>query len=204
MSADEAGKIWVSTAEAQLRLAEAGDKISQPVLTKYLNRFTEIPRRQSETDGRVTEIDLDALLAHRAANMRSLDHRAKAKPAPRRNAEAEELRLRERRAQAEYREFQLAERKGELMARAEVLRAVHGAGIALAQALQRTRHERAAALDAAKDVRAKSAVLVEQDAKLQQAFADALKALGGAETTDDGDFGDTADASDGADAAEAA
>ncbi|HRE44080.1 MAG TPA: hypothetical protein PKY87_08925 [Terricaulis sp.] len=201
MSADEAGKIWVSTAEAQLRLAEAGDKISQPVLTKYLNRFAEIPRRQSETDGRVTEIDLEALLAHRAANVRATDRRAKS---PRRNAEAEELRLRERRAQAEYREFQLAERKGELMARAEVLRAVHGAGIALAQALQRTRHERDAALDAAKDVRAKAAALVEQDAKLQQAFADALKALGGAETTDDGDFGDTADASDGADAAEAA
>lgn len=196
MSDESEHKIWCSTAEAVLRLAEAGDKISQQRLTKYIGQFPEIGRRTSAADARVTEIDFEALLDHRRANAHVAEH--KAKRGGRRNAEADDLRMRERRAQAELREFQLAERKGELVTRAEVLRALHGAGVALTQVLQRSRFERADALQRAPDARAKASLLEKQDEALQQAFADALKALSGADTTEDGDETGDADAADSA------
>jgi hypothetical protein len=187
----DAHKIWYSTAETRERLAADGDQISQPGLTQYLNRFPEIPRRQSATDARVTEIDFEALVKHRAENVRTQDRQA---AAPRRNPEAEALQLRERRAGAELKEFQLAERRGELVPRAEVVRAVQAAAVALTQSLQRSRFERAEALEGAAGVRGKTSVLITQDEAALAAFADALTALAGAGANDDGDSGDAADA----------
>jgi hypothetical protein len=202
MNDEERVEIWCSTAEAVTRLAEAGDKISQQALTKYITTHPDIPRRPSTSDARVTEIEFTALTAHRAANV--IAGERKAKRTGRRNPEADDLRMRERRATAELREFQLAERKGELVTRAEVLRAVHGAGVALAQVLQRSRFERADALQRAPDARTKASLLEKQDVALQQAFADALRALSNGDASQDGDETGDADANDSAGDAAAA
>lgn len=198
MTIDDDHKIWCSTAEARRRLGEIGDTISQPGLTQYLNRFPEIPRRQSATDARVTEVDIEALLKHRTDNVRSREKQAKAAESARRNPEAEKLQLRERRASAELKEFQLAERRGELVPRSEVARAVQTAAVALQQLLQRTRFERAEALEGASGVRAKTSVLITQDEAALTAFADALQALAGAGANDDGDDGANGSAGDAA------
>lgn len=210
VSEAEEHKIWCSVGEAVTRLAEAGDKISQQALTKYLDKFAEIPRRPSEADARVTLVDFEALAKHRAENPRNKGVEG-AKRGGRRNSEAEQMRLRERKAIVELREFQLAERKGELVTRAEVLRAMSAASVALTQAFQRTRYERAEALEAAPDARAKAALLIEQDEAIQAAFADALGALTGAGATHDGERegesdagGGLGDENDGANSAEAA
>lgn len=202
MSESEDHKIWCSVGEAVTRLADLGDAITQQSLTKYLNRYAEIGRRPSERDARVTEVDFEALAKHRAANAKAGS--AGPKKRGRRDAAAEDMRLRERRAVVELREFQLAERKGELVTRAEVLRAIHAASVALKQTLQRTRFERAELLDAASDVRAKAAALVTQDDALLAAFADALAAFEGERSADDGESGAEPDASGDPGSAEAA
>ncbi len=195
-TADDDG--WCSLEDARRRLADRGDVVSNQALSLYLKTYPEIPRRTGR--GRAgMRVDFDALASHRAESIRVQD-----RAGPSAEEAAADIRLRERRALAGLREFQLAERKGELITRTEVLRAVHGAAVSLTQLLQRTRYERAEALEGASGARAKAALLLEQDEAAQRAFSDALAALAGGQTGDDGDTGDDAGAGDDADSAEAA
>lgn len=190
---------WCSLAEARKRLAAAGDDVSQQVLTEYLQQHAEIPRQPGRGRSGM-RVDYDALARHRAGNIRVQDHASTR--GVQHDADAAELRRRERLAAAELKEFQLSERRGELVARSEVVRALHAAAVALNQLLQRTRFERAEALEGAVGARTKTTVLITQDEAALTAFADALTALSGAGVNDDGDLGADSDAADAAETAD--
>lgn len=184
-AADE--RIWCSLTECRLRLADEGDRISQPKLTEYLQNNSEIPRRKSAIDRRVLEIDFLALRDHRRANVRVQDT-ARARGTAL-DDDAASLRMRERRAAAELREFELAQRRGDVIQRTDVQLAMHAAAVTLRQTLQRTRFDRAEALEAVRGAREKASLLAAQDEALQEAFAEALKGLAGLRIGDDRDTG---------------
>lgn len=171
---------WCSLEDSRRRLAAIGDVVSHQTLSEYVRKHAEeIPHAPGRGRSGM-RIDYAALARHRGENIVVKDRAASTEADPARDA-----RNRERAANASLREFELAHRRGELIPRADVVRAVAGAGVALNQVLQRTRHERAAALKASKDARECMALLIEQDTALQQALADALQALGGAQQDDD-------------------
>lgn len=185
MSASDSAIDWCSQSEASRRLSDAGDAITQQQLSRYLDRYPEIPRKD-QGNGRAMLVDFDALKRHREQNIRVQE--AKPTPSGADDDESAELRLRERRAAAELRELELARAKEEVIPRAAVVRAVQAAAVTLEQAFARSRFERAEALEAAGDTRSKAAVLEQQDFAVRDAFAQALNALAssdeGAETED--------------------
>lgn len=182
---------WVSQSEAARRLTSAGDTISQQQVSRYLERWPEIPR-QEQANGQPMLVDFAALSAHRAENVR-VQERAAQKD----GEEADEsatLRLRERRAQAERAEFELAKARGALIPRDAVLRGILAAGDALRETHRTSRFARAEALEATNDARAKAALLAEQDQAVEQAFAAALSACAEAEAADDDEEEEVTDA----------
>lgn len=175
---------WCSQSEAARRLKAHGDDVSQPQISRYLDAWPEIPRRDQGA-GQPMLVDFEALRAHRAENV-LVQERQAAKTATEPD-ESADLRLRERRAAAELRELELARARDELIPRASVLRAVQAAALELQQAHRRTRFERAEALEATRDARAKVVKLEEQDGAIESAFARALSSLASAASPEDED-----------------
>jgi len=155
-----------------------------------LERYPEIPRRGGD-NGQPVLVDFAALKRHRTENVRVQE--AKGAAGDEDGDEAAALRIRERRAAAEKAEFELARARGELIPKEAVLRAVLAAGDALREAHRTTRFARAEALEATQDARAKATLLIEQDGKVEEAFAQALQALGGGEAGEETNEGEVED-----------
>lgn len=177
-------RTWFSQSECARQLNNAGDPVTQQVLSRYLERYPEIPRR---LDGpkRSMLVDFEALREHRKQNVRVQEEHAAAAAAPSSlpapvtppRDDAADLRLRERRAAAEKAEFDLAKARGELIPLAAVERAIRAAGVELEHAFKSSRLERAEQLENSRDVRAKVAILVAQDDEVRTVFAAALLKL---------------------------
>lgn len=191
-------RTWLSQSECARRLNDLGDPVTQQVLSRYLERYPEIPQRTGGPK-RATLVDFEALREHRLQNVRVQEERAAssapgAAPATPPRDDAADLRLRERRAAAEKAEFDLAKARGELLPRAAVERAIRAAGVELEHALKSTRLERAEQLENSRDVRAKVAILLGQDDAVREAFAAALLKLASGAADDeierDADAGD--------------
>jgi hypothetical protein len=165
---------WCSQSEAAQRLTDAGDPVSQQQISRYLTTWPEIPRKAGE-NGQPMLVDFEALKRHRAENIR-VQEKSSTKSAGD-DDDSAELRRRERLAQTELRELELAKARDEVIPRAAVDRAIQAAAVALQQAHRRSRFERADALEATNDTRAKVALLTEQDSAVEAAFAQALATL---------------------------
>lgn len=197
---DGDARTWLSQSECARQLNNLGDPVTQQVLSRYLERWPEIPRR-ADGPKRSVLVDFEALRAHRQQNVRVQEEHAAAAgasapaAAPARD-DAADLRLRERRAAAEKAEFDLAKARGELLPRAAVERAIRAAGVELEHAMKSTRLERAEQLENSRDVRAKVAILLQQDDGVRDAFAAALLKLASGAADDEiereGDAGDAA------------
>jgi len=170
---------WCSQSEAARRLGNCGDPVAQQVLSRYLARYPEIPRR-SQGRGAAMLVDFAALRLHRSQNIHVIEHSvavARAEPAI---DEAASLRMRERQAAAELREIELRRAREDFIPRAAVEAAVSVAKAALHEVLASSRAERAAAHAAVRDVRQAAILLDEQDQAIQAGYAAALaKAAGG-------------------------
>jgi hypothetical protein len=175
---------WCSQSEAAQRLSADGEAVSQQQISRYLQRYPEIPRREAN-NGQPMLVDFAALAAHRRQNIAVQE--AKAAKNAGDGDEASELRLRERRANAEKAELELARARDELIPRASVLRAIQTAAVALEQTQRRTEFERAEALEATSDQRAKLGLIRSQDIAQREAFAHALTQAIGADPDEDGD-----------------
>lgn len=165
---------WCSQSEAARRLTADGDTISQQQISRYLDRWPEIPRRPGE-NGQPMQVDYAALKLHRTQNV-IVQERSGGKSGAA-DDEAAALRFRERSAAAELKELELARARDEVIPRAAVQRAIESAAVALMQTHRRTRFERADALEATPDQRAKVALLENQDSAVEAAFAQALAEL---------------------------
>jgi hypothetical protein len=190
-AADDA-QPWLSQSECARRLNDLGDPVVQQVLSRYLERYPEIPRR-ADGPKRAVLVDFEALRAHRLQNVRVQEERAASSSSPASapspssppRDDAADLRLRERRAAAEKAEFDLAKARGELIPRAAVERAIRAAGVELEHAMKSTRLERAEQLENSRDARAKVAILLAQDDALREAFAAALIQLASGATEEE-------------------
>ena len=112
----------VTLKDALARLAEAGDVVSKPTLSRYLDQHAEAIA--SEREGRNRFVDFEALARHRAENIRLQDAapRTQATQAPirpRSRTQAESA-ARKITAEAEIKELQLAREKGLLVSVVEV------------------------------------------------------------------------------------
>lgn len=114
---------WISITDAAAQLSAAGDPIDRSTLSRYLKQHAEALPVRSE--GRSNLVDMDALIAHRAENVRirsvlspptasapTSGHRFKGSQS--------EGAARKAQADAEMREMDLAERRGELTIVSEV------------------------------------------------------------------------------------
>lgn len=185
--------LWLSQKECERELTLRGDPVTQQVLSRYLERYPEIPRIDHGRRAPM-EVDFNALYAHRQQNIAVGERHARENApnapaagladAPRDDAAAD-LRMRERKAKAEAAEFELARARGELIPRAAVLRAIQAAGVELEQSQRTTLHQRAEALEGAKDTRARVAVLQAQDDEVRERFAAALVKLADSDAADE-------------------
>jgi hypothetical protein len=172
---------WISQSEAARRLSATGDPLTQQQVSRYLERWPEIPRR-IRGPGRPVLVDFAALSAHRLENIRVQERSTQQTPvAHDATAELHALRTRERRAVVEIAEQELAKLRDDLIPRAAVLCACDAARQALATVHTSTREARVIALEAARDARMKVLVLGEQDIAIQAGLSAALQALATAE-----------------------
>lgn len=131
---------WVSVAAAAAALTAAGDPIDASNVSRYLQRFPEIPQ---EKPGKFRFVELEALKRHRATNVRVDEKRgaredahAVREPDPEPSAiSSANLRLKE--LQIEERELDLAERAGKLVPHDQVLMVVNGVTATLIAELER-------------------------------------------------------------------
>ena len=129
---------WISITDAAARLSAAGDSVDRSTLSRYLKQHSEaLPLRR---DGKSNLVEIGALAAHRAENvrLRKPSLLLTASPAtmpgqPRRFAGTQsDGAARKAQADAEMREMDLAERRGELTLVTEVDKSARDA-IALMQ-----------------------------------------------------------------------
>lgn len=64
---------WVTVADAARQLTATGDEIDASNVSRYLKRFRDIPQKR---EGKFRYVDLTALVAHRAVNVRVSDKQA--------------------------------------------------------------------------------------------------------------------------------
>lgn len=136
---DVAGE-WISITEAAARLSDAGDPVDRSTLSRYVSQYAEaLPTRR---EGKSNLVDYEALVAHRAENIRLRKpvqvtrqaSRPQARQLPGRFTGTQSDGLaRKVNAEAEIKEMDLAERRGALTPTAEVDQAGRDA-IALMQA----------------------------------------------------------------------
>ena len=101
----------VNLSRAREMLAELGDRIGQPALSRYVTKYADAldPQR----DGRETTIDFEVLALHRAENLRAEPTPSSSPSAPVSKGRANEAALNIR-AQRQMRELDIAERTGAL------------------------------------------------------------------------------------------
>ena len=139
------GETRVSLRRARELLAERGDRVGQPTLSRYVSKYADAldPQR----DGRETTIDFEALVQHRSENINRAASAPSSSPASvsiskgRANEAALNIR-----AQRQMRELEIAERIGALTPTREVRAAAAEAMSALRNAFALSLNDSAAAL----------------------------------------------------------
>lgn len=146
---------WISITEAAARLTGAGDRIDRSTLSRYLKQHAEVlPLRPA---GKTNLVDFEALVAHRAENVRVPPQPpgGAARPAGRVEETRAERRFagsqadaaaRDRLAIAEMREMDLAVRKRELTPISEVDEGGRNAVVLMTASFDRAIEKRAADL----------------------------------------------------------
>jgi hypothetical protein len=135
----------VNLSRARELLAEMGDRIGQPALSRYVAKYADAldPQR----DGRETTINFEALVQHRGENINRAATSPSASPASvsisRGRAHEASLNIR---AQRQMRELEIAERIGALTPTREVRAAAAEAMSALRNAFALALNDSAAAL----------------------------------------------------------
>ena len=173
---------WVSVSEAAALEAKAGRPINKSSISRFIARNEDLPVKR-DAQGRVKEVDYDALIRARGESLSVQDSRqvveaplaAPAGPAGSRKRALEEEKL----------ELDLAERKGELLSKAAVTMAIEAMGVAFTQALERRRRTLATELAGMNDVRQAEHVLKQADQKLLNNLVVELTKLAGGFTEDE-------------------
>ena len=135
----------VNLARARELLAERGDRVGQPALSRYVAKYADAldPQR----DGRETTVDLETLAKHRGEN---INRAASAPSSARASVSISKGRANEAalniRAQRQMREIEIAERIGALTPTREVRAAAAEAVAALRNAFALCLNDTAAAL----------------------------------------------------------
>lgn len=172
---------WVSVSEAAALEAKAGRPINKSSISRFIARNEDLPVRR-DSQGRVKEVDYDALIRARGESLSVQDSRqvseapsaAPVGPAGSRKRALEEEKL----------ELDLAERKGELLSKAAVTMAIEAMGVAFTQALERRRRTLATEVAGMNDVRQAEHVLKQADQKLLNNLVAELTKLAGDFTED--------------------
>lgn len=172
---------WVSVSEAASLETKAGRRINKSSISRFIARNEDLPVRR-DPQGRVKEVDYDALIRARGESLSVQDSRqvseapsaAPVGPAGSRKRALEEEKL----------ELDLAERKGELLSKAAVTMAIEAMGVAFTQALERRRRTLATEVAGMNDVRQAEHVLKQADQKLLNNLVAELTKLAGDFTED--------------------
>lgn len=173
---------WVSVSEAAALEAKAGRPINKSSISRFIARNEDLPVRR-DPQGRVKEVDYDALIRARGESLSVQDSRQVAE-APS-AAPAGPAGSRKRALEEEKLELDLAERKGELLSKAAVTMAVEAMGVAFTQALERRRRTLATEVAGMSDVRQAEHVLKQADQKLLNNLVVELTKLAGDFTEDE-------------------
>jgi hypothetical protein len=135
----------VSLTRARELLAERGDRVGQPALSRYVSKYADAldPRR----DGRETTLDFEMLAQHRSENINRAASAPSSAPASQSASKgrANEAALNIR-AQRQMRELEIAERIGALTPTREVRAAAAEAMSALRNAFALSLNDSASAL----------------------------------------------------------
>lgn len=158
----EAARRWVSVSDAAALEAKAGRPINKSSISRFIARNEDLPVRR-DAQGRVKEVDYDALVRARGESLSVQDSR-EAPEAPK--LQAVPAGSRKRALEEEKLELDLAERKGELLSKVAVTTAVEAMGVAFTQALERRRRGLATEISGIGDVRQAELVLKQADQKL--------------------------------------
>lgn len=165
---------WVSVSEAAALETQAGRSVNKSSISRFIARNDDLPVKR-DAQGRVKEVDYDALVAARSESLSVQDSR-EVVAAPMAAAPAASG-SRKRALEEEKLELDLAERKGELLAKASVTMAIEAMGVAFTQALERRRRGLATEIAGIGDVRAAEAVLKTADRKLLENLVGELTKL---------------------------
>jgi len=167
---EQSGRRWVSVSEAAALETQAGRPINKSSISRFIARNEDLPVKR-DGQGRVKEVDYDALIKARGESLSVLDSR-EAAPAGSRKRQLEEEKL----------ELDLADRKRELLSKAAVTMAVEAMGVAFTQALERRRRTLATEIAGLGDVRQAELALKTADRKLlNNLVAELTKLAGGFE-----------------------
>ena len=173
---------WVSVSEAAALEAKAGRPINKSSISRFIARNEDLPVKR-DAQGRVKEVDYDALIQARGESLSVQDSRQVAE-APS-AASAGPAGSRKRALEEEKLELDLAERKGELLSKAAVTMAIEAMGVAFTQALERRRRTLATEVAGMSDVRQAEHVLKQADQKLLNNLVAELTKLAGGFTEDE-------------------
>lgn len=166
---------WVSVSEAAALETQAGRSVNKSSISRFIARNDDLPVKR-DAQGRVKEVDYDALVAARSESLSVQDSR-EVFPAPVPAAAPAPAGSRKRALEEEKLELDLAERKGEVLARASVTMAIEAMGVAFTQALERRRRNLATEIAGIVDVRAAEATLKTADRKLLENLVTELTKL---------------------------
>ncbi|MET4683697.1 hypothetical protein [Brevundimonas faecalis] len=158
----EPARRWVSVSEAASLEGKAGRPINKSSISRFIARNEDLPVRR-DAQGRVKEVDYDALVRARGESLSVQDSR-EAPEAPK--LQALPAGSRKRALEEEKLELDLAERKGELLSKAAITMAVEAMGVAFTQALERRRRGLATEISGIGDVRQAELALKQADQKL--------------------------------------
>jgi hypothetical protein len=135
----------VNLRRAREMLAERGDRVGQPALSRYIAKYSDALDPQK--DGRETTVDFETLAKHRGEN---INRAASVPPGPPASVSISKGRAHEAslniRAQRQMRELEIAERIGALTPTREVRAAAAEAMAALRNAFALSLNDSAAAL----------------------------------------------------------
>ncbi|GAA0197812.1 hypothetical protein GCM10010203_56010 [Actinomadura yumaensis] len=176
---EQSGRRWVSVSEAAALETQAGRPINKSSISRFIARNEDLPVKR-DGQGRVKEVDYDALIKARGESLSVLDSREAAPAAPK--AAAAPAGSRKRQLEEEKLELDLADRKRELLSKAAVTMAVEAMGVAFTQALERRRRTLATEIAGLGDVRQAELALKTADRKLlNNLVAELTKLAGGFE-----------------------
>lgn len=184
---------WVSQGDAVRLLAELGDEITQPTLSRYLAGHPEVPR-QAGGAGRPTLIDFDALRRSRATRASRGPAAtpaaqpelpiAAAEPATKPDVPVDEFGRRKAKADVERAEFDarrarvLAEEaEGRLINRDVAINAFMTVGASIVQAFEQHRRQAIEEVLAAKDERAAALAMKAYERRVRAALAGSLASI---------------------------